>query len=161
MVCEAAGTGTWSRSFSSPNLTKFDEPTVEGVDYPSLGIRYAWNDDGEGCLLVGTCVGTPSMRGVSTSFQVSRLSQAEAVVVHCDGQPFSQWRVVEDGIIEIDTEIMEHDFRIMTRGDAIRPREAGATRTSARPSGKASSSQSEDRSYVPASPGTCSCCASG
>ena len=33
--------GAWSRIFNAPNLAKFDEPTVEGVDFPRVALSEA------------------------------------------------------------------------------------------------------------------------
>ena len=33
--------GAWSRIFNEPNLDKFNEPTVEGVDFPSFALSQA------------------------------------------------------------------------------------------------------------------------
>jgi hypothetical protein len=33
--------GAWSRIFNEPNLSKFDEPTVEGIDFPSIVLSEA------------------------------------------------------------------------------------------------------------------------
>ena len=33
--------GAWSRLFNAPNLAKFDEPTVEGVDFPRVALSEA------------------------------------------------------------------------------------------------------------------------
>lgn len=42
-VCEQ---GAWSQIFNDPNLSKFDKPTVEGVDFPRIALSQArW--DGE------------------------------------------------------------------------------------------------------------------
>ncbi|MCH8258118.1 MAG: hypothetical protein IIA75_09515 [Proteobacteria bacterium] len=38
--------GAWSRIFNEPNLVKFDEPTVEGVDFPTVALSEArWDGD--------------------------------------------------------------------------------------------------------------------
>jgi hypothetical protein len=33
--------GAWSRIFNAPNLAKFDQPTVEGVDFPRVALSEA------------------------------------------------------------------------------------------------------------------------
>ncbi len=161
MVCDAAGPGAWSRAFREPNLQKFDEPTVEGVDYPSLAIRRAWNDPDEGVLLVGTCVGTPSRRGVATTFRVAQLPEASCTQVCCDGEAFPRWRVIDERTIEIETDVDAHEFRIATRVEAARdPRDAGA-RGTARSEEAADPVTANRRDYAPAAAASCSCCAVG
>ena len=54
IMSEVGGPGAWRRLFREPNLSKFDAPTVEGVDFPSLGIAQAWNDPAEAVLHVET-----------------------------------------------------------------------------------------------------------
>ena len=44
MVAEIGDQGNWTRAFEAPHLDKFDAPTVEGIDFPSLGVYQAWND---------------------------------------------------------------------------------------------------------------------
>ena len=46
MVGEAGGDGAWWRLFNEPNLRKFEQPTVVGVDYPKVGISEAAYDEG-------------------------------------------------------------------------------------------------------------------
>ena len=43
-VGEVGRPGAWSRLFQEPNLAKFDQPTVTGVDFPAPRISQAWND---------------------------------------------------------------------------------------------------------------------
>lgn len=113
MVTEVGERGSWSKLFNQPNLNKFNEPTVEGVDFPTLGIRQAWNDLEQGMLSIRT-VGTPSRRGTATSFTVSRIPDPSVVVVRCDGDAFDHWDVIGDNEIRIRTTIDSHTFRIYT-----------------------------------------------
>ncbi len=152
MVCEAAGEGAWSKAFREPNRSKFDEPTVEGVDYPSLGIRRAWNDTEEGALHVGTCVGTPSKAGSPTNFRITQLPDPKAVSIHCDGSEFPRWRVVGDDAIEIETDVGNHEFRIHVRS----PSRVAASGRPAR--SRSEPVEAEIRSYKPEAAASCSCC---
>ena len=43
MVSEVGMGDAWYRAFDAPHLDKFDAPTVEGVDFPALGIYQAWS----------------------------------------------------------------------------------------------------------------------
>ncbi|MGH7804736.1 MAG: hypothetical protein ACREQJ_10340, partial [Candidatus Binatia bacterium] len=44
-LCDAGEPGAWVRVFNPTGpRRRFEEPTVEGVDYPILGISEAWND---------------------------------------------------------------------------------------------------------------------
>ena len=53
MVPEVGGRGAWSRWSTDANLAKFDAPTVQGVDYPSIGLSVARNDSDRGELHAG------------------------------------------------------------------------------------------------------------
>ena len=97
MLAEIGTEGSWWRIFNRPNLGKFDEPEVTGVDYPTLGISQAWNDLEHGLLKIDTYAATGSRRGDATQFRVDRLPDADAVFVRLDGEPFFQWRRTDDG----------------------------------------------------------------
>src|SRR5262249_59277756 len=112
MPTETAEPGAWTRGFTQPNLAKFDEPTVEGVDYPSLGIFEAWNDRER--LRIATYAATPSRKGARTTFRVTKLADPKAVGVRCDGVDDPRWRVVGDDAIELECEIGQHRFAITT-----------------------------------------------
>jgi len=48
MVAEVGMGDAWYRAFEAPHMDKFEAPTVEGIDFPSLGVYQAWNDTGSG-----------------------------------------------------------------------------------------------------------------
>ncbi len=104
--------GSWWRLFNQPNLAKFNEPVVAGVDYPKIGLSRAFNDDA-GVLHFTTYPATPSHRGQATSFRVENLPLATGVTVRRDGAPYQRWRATADGVIEIQTEIEQHDFQVL------------------------------------------------
>src|SRR5262249_1551462 len=54
MVSQIGRPGDWIRALQAPFLDKFTAPTVEGVDFPSMGLFQAWNDAASGTLNVGT-----------------------------------------------------------------------------------------------------------
>lgn len=60
MLPELGGPGAWSRPFNAPDRSRFAEPTVEGVDFPSVGLAVARNDHDAGELHVRTYAATPS-----------------------------------------------------------------------------------------------------
>jgi hypothetical protein len=159
MLCELGDSGAWSRVFNQPNLAKFDEPTVTGVDYPSLGVCEAWNDAESGDLRIATYAATPSKRGAGTTFRVTKLPDARAVRVRRDGADDPRWRAVGADTIEIDCEIGDHRFEIATRGPA-RDDTADRRRRSTAAPGPVVEAGNESRAYVPAAPPTCAapCC---
>ena len=54
MVAEAGSEGAWWRVFNQPNLRKFTDPTVHGVDFPSVCLSQAWYDVDRRCLVLAT-----------------------------------------------------------------------------------------------------------
>lgn len=166
MVSEASEPGAWSHVFNNDTARdRFREPTVQGVDYPVLGINRARNILDEGVLEVSTFAATPSRKGSPTSFDVTKLPDVEAVEVYLDGYAYPRWRVRGDGAIEIETEVGSHHFRISTRNGAADSLAATKSRTAKAgglaPSGEVPDSNSagtvKDR-YQPAAPKQCSCC---
>lgn len=66
--------GAWSRIFNTPNLAKFDEPTVTGVDFPRVALSEArW--DGE-ALHVAAHPQNAAVAGNRTSLRIESLSEA-------------------------------------------------------------------------------------
>ena len=171
MVSEIGQGGDWTRAFEVPHMDKFDAPTVEGVDFPSLGIRQAWNDVESGTLYVGTYAPTSDRRGAETSWCVTNLPSPDQVFVICDGEPFQRFEVEGPGTIRIDTDIDSHQFHIFTdyRGRRAPTRDAGRGRPSSsgsaalalaeRPTrGAAAGARGATSAFIPdGSPG-CNCC---
>src|SRR5206468_6700561 len=114
MVPEVGGRGAWSRWSNDANVAKFAAPTVEGVDYPSLGLSVARNDLDRGELLIHTYAATPSHAGRATSMRVVQLPDAHGVRITCDGEEFTAWRGVGPNAIELDLTIGEHAVVVRT-----------------------------------------------
>ncbi len=114
MAAEVASPGDWSRAFEAPHLDKYTAPTVEGIDFPSLGVSQAWNNRSTGVLNVATYAAAPSMAGSQTSWQVTNLPRAADVTVRLNGQPFTRFEVTGPDTIRIDTTIDAHRFEILT-----------------------------------------------
>ena len=115
MVTDVADPGDWQRLFRSPNLSKFEQPTVEGIEFPRLGLSQAWNDLAHGMLQVTTYAVKPSLAGVQTAFRVTGIpDQKGSIFVRCDGSEYSNWKSVGSDAIEIRTEIGSHSFQIYT-----------------------------------------------
>jgi hypothetical protein len=112
MVPEVGGPGSWSRMFTDPNLEKFDQPTVYGVDFPSVGLSQAYYDQEKKTLVLQTYIADPAATGRPTNFRIKNLQQPDACRVLIDGQPCDTW-TVQDGEIEISTEIGARAFHII------------------------------------------------
>jgi len=68
-VCEK---GAWSRIFNKPNFSKFEEPTVVGVDFPRIALSEArW--DGQ-TLRVAAHAQNEKLNGLSTIVQVTNIA---------------------------------------------------------------------------------------
>ena len=106
--------GNWVDAFKVQHLDKYTAPTLEGVDYPSLGVDTAWNDKDSGVLHVGTYVADRNRAGESTSWQISNLPNAGEAVVICDGTTVSDVQVLNANTIRVPTDIGQHQFQIYT-----------------------------------------------
>ena len=115
MVTDVADPGDWQHLFNSPNLAKFYQPTVEGIDFPKLGLSQAWNDLAHGMLQLTTYAVKQSLVGEQTTFRVTGIpNQNGSLYVRCDGSEYTNWKTLGSGTIEIRTEIGSRSFQIHT-----------------------------------------------
>ena len=109
-MVESISEGAWWRLFNEPNLRKFIDPTVYGVDFPTVCLSQAIYDEVRRTLVVATDAGVPAARGKPTTFRVTNVvPQACTVIV--DGVKSDDWREV-DGDLEVSTTVGEHRFLI-------------------------------------------------
>jgi hypothetical protein len=131
MVPEVGGRGAWSHWSNDANLAKFDAPTLEGVDYPSVGLSVARNDIDRGELLLHMYAATPSHAGRATSMRVVQVPDVDNVRITCDGEDFTAWRAAGPNAIELDLKIGEHALVVRTgyhgRGAQASPEHARST----------------------------------
>jgi hypothetical protein len=113
MAAEAGGKQAWWRIFNEPNLRKFDQPTVSGVDFPRLGISQAIYDADKDLLAVSTYAADPWMAGTETTFTVERLREPAQARLLCDGQAYNGWRVSGEDRIEIKAEVQDHAYVVL------------------------------------------------
>lgn len=106
--------GDWFRAFNESDADKFEAPTVVDVDYPKIGLSRARNDERTGTLELETYAATRSETGTTTRFRVTQLPNPDRVHVRRDGATYENWRVLDDGSVEIQTEIRAHRFDIHT-----------------------------------------------
>jgi hypothetical protein len=114
MVSEVAGPGAWWRLFNEPNLKKFEEPTVYGVDYPRMGLSQAYYDRQQRTLVLRTYPIAQSALGSPTSFRVKNLARPGDCTVLADGAPYGGW-AVREGELEVTTTIDQRSFQIVER----------------------------------------------
>lgn len=107
-LAETMTEGAWDRLFCEPNLRKFVEPTVTGVDFPNVCLSQAVYDVDRRCLIIASDKGAPGASGQPTTFCVTNVDPGRCTVV-ADGATSDDWRPV-DGDIEISTTVGEHTF---------------------------------------------------
>ncbi len=105
-MVEVGAEGAWRRLINEPNLRKFVEPTVHGVDFPAVCLSQAVYDVERRALMIATDAGAPASRGQPTSFRVTNVRASECEV-EIDGETSDEWRIV-DGDVEIRTTVAEH-----------------------------------------------------
>jgi hypothetical protein len=80
-----SGPGAWSDVFNPPNLAKFDEPTVSGVDFPRLALRLAHWDAPTETLHVAAHPQNASVRDTRTTVHVTPAPGGDWTLTHPDG----------------------------------------------------------------------------
>ena len=71
--------GAWSRIFNEPNLSKFYEPTVEGIDFPKVSLSEArWDGD---TLHVAAHPQNSEVKGTVTSARLTNVASFEGWVL--------------------------------------------------------------------------------
>ncbi|MBL4820948.1 MAG: twin-arginine translocation signal domain-containing protein [Gammaproteobacteria bacterium] len=113
MISEIAE-GNWIDSFKVKHLDKYTAPTLEGVDFPNLGVDTAWNDKASGVLNIGTYVGHQGERGRPTSWQITNLPNAAEAIVICDGTTVTNIEILNRNTIRVPADIGQHQYQIYT-----------------------------------------------
>jgi hypothetical protein len=113
MAAEAGGQQAWWRIFNEPNLRKFDQPTVCGVDFPRLGISQAIYDEGKEVLAVSTYAADPWLAGTATTFTVEHLCEPAQARVLRDGSVYTEWRISGETSIELKAEVQDHAYLVL------------------------------------------------
>lgn len=106
--------GNWIEAFQVKHLDKYTAPTLEGVDYPSLGVNSAWNDKDNGVLHVGTYAADSSRSGQETSWRITNLPNASDAVVIRDGATMNNVEIIDQNTIHVPTSIGQHHYQIYT-----------------------------------------------
>jgi hypothetical protein len=113
MAAEAGSKQAWWRIFNEPNLRKFNQPTVCGVDFPRLGISQAIYNEKKETLAVSTYSPDPWMTGTATTFTVDHLHEPAQSRVLCDGSLYEEWRVSGETSIQIKVEVQDHAYLVV------------------------------------------------
>ncbi len=160
--------GNWIEAFQVRHMDKYTAPTLEGVDYPNLGVDTAWNDKENGILHIGTYVGDRNASGRTTSWQISNLPNAAEAVVIRDGNALSDVQVVDANTIRVTTDIGQHQYQVRTGyfGQEVavnQPDPAAMASTSQFATTKRTAEQNAKaaESIMTSGGGGCPCCANG
>jgi hypothetical protein len=94
MLADVMDCGEWFEAFQPRDRSRFSAPTIEGIEYPRMGVSIAANDEQTGVLTVHTYAATKRLRGEPTRFRVTMLPDAGSVVVRRDGDSYGAWRAV-------------------------------------------------------------------
>ena len=113
MISEIAETN-WIDAFKVKNLDKYRAPTLEGVDFPDLGVDCAWNDKDNGILNIGTYAANHRQTGQPTSWRITNLPNASEATVICDGSTVSNIEVLDEHSIRVPSDIGQHQYQIFT-----------------------------------------------
>ncbi len=162
ILSEIGGPGAWTNVYKGDRNAQFDLPTVEGVDFPNLGISEAINGVSDSTLHVTTYAATSANRGNATSWKVTKLRDPKSVRVYCDDALFSDWGVIGEHTVEINSTIDAHRFRIVATSPAEqtvgeRQSENASASGSVTVSATAGPTPTPAR-YRPAAPPSCACC---
>ncbi|WP_399896443.1 hypothetical protein ACGH7X_41395 [Streptomyces sp. BBFR51] len=106
-----ASPGRWHGLHSSPNTGKFHEPTLEGVDYPTVRVRQAYYDAGTRTLNVAITTADADSAGRPTALTVSQLIDQAHYQVLLDGEPVDVGRP-RGGKIVVPTTVGAHTLLV-------------------------------------------------
>lgn len=110
-MIECAEPGAWSRVFNAPRTDLHAQPTLRGVDYPTLGVRRTHHDLARQALEVDTFAATPAHRGRATTFTVENLP-VDGLHMRLDGRPHDGWRRTGPQTVEVDLSVDSHHLEL-------------------------------------------------
>ncbi len=147
--------GAWTNIYKGRHDPQFQLPTVEGVDFPNLGISEAHNIVTEGALHMSTYAATATKRGQTTSWKITQLPNSAGVTVLRDGEKYNDWRTIDEHTIEITSQVASHRYRIVGEsaedaGDENQ--RTSSTQQHGKISSPAGAAAKTNHQYPPASP---------
>ena len=107
-MAEANSYQGWANLFQEHTLRKFVEPTIHGIDFPSMCLTQASYDVDRRMLAAASDAGLPGDRGKPTTFRVANLPPGN-FSVEVDGVQSNDWHMV-DGELEISSTIDRHTY---------------------------------------------------
>jgi Linalool dehydratase/isomerase len=115
-AAQVATRDSWWRLANELPGSRFTEPTVEGVDFPTVSLDEAWWDRSRSELSIGTTPMSPAVVGRPTSFRVVNLDSPERWTVSVTSpEPVPVDVAPCDGGIEIRTTVGRHQFVVSPR----------------------------------------------
>ncbi len=113
-AAEAMTERAWTKLFNDAHPQRFREPTVAGVDFPSVALRQAWWDAERQRLTLATSPQSEAVEGRATSFRIENLDPGVDWDVDIDGAATSTRRLA-GGAVGIDTTVGRHRIEIIAR----------------------------------------------
>ena len=89
-AAHACSHGAWGRIFNEPNLAKFDQPTIVGVDFPAVVLSEAVWDASHDVLHVTAMPQNERVAGTRTQFRVTNVTDLDRWTVAEGDQPPTQ-----------------------------------------------------------------------
>jgi hypothetical protein len=114
MVANYVGERSWANAFSTFDPHRFLAPTIEGVDFPKLGIDFAYNETADASLHIKTYATSSHAKGEHTQFRIVNLPAVDEVRILRDGRQFCAWEQLNDSSIVIHSKVERHRFSIYT-----------------------------------------------
>ena len=112
-AAQIASEGSWWRLANVGPGSRFSDPTVEGVDFPTVALDQAWWDTDREELSIGTVPMNQSVVGRSTTFRVMNLDDPGGWTVTDVATGEAATTSLVDRGVEIRTTIDRHRFRVI------------------------------------------------
>jgi hypothetical protein len=110
-AAQVATRDSWWRLANELPGSRFTDPTVEGVDFPTLSLDEAWWDADRAELVIGTTPMNDAVVGAPTSFRVVNLDEAARWTIRASTGAPVETAPVERGI-EIRTTVDRHALTV-------------------------------------------------
>jgi hypothetical protein len=110
-AAQVATRDAWWRLANELPGSRFTDPTVEGVDFPTVSLDRAWWDPAHAELTIGTTPMSDAAVGRPTTFRVVNLDEPARWAVTTDAPGATAVSVVERGI-EIATVVGRHTLTL-------------------------------------------------
>jgi len=104
----------WANIFTQPNTEKFNLPTLEGVDYPTLRVRQATSDKDE---FAGSFTSVDRGKlGEPTSYSITKLTPGARYQVAVSGSEVTEATASNTGEITVSAKVGTHTTQVRRIG---------------------------------------------